>query len=217
MTIRNPTRKETIDTRLIRVITLLYSMQDDDIAQLQEQISKQLTITYRTVIGAQLRLYGCQRTVSGPDNKAEKWIADKAKDDAASIAATYNRELRNKVQRIYSSNPRANRYFYMRELDAWAAKRNGYKLASISLNTMTAAREYAQRRFVEENGIEGKWRLVGPPPVCKDCMRIAALGPVTWAVTQKPRNRLPSHVNCPHRFEQLIPKKIQDCDSAWTG
>lgn len=216
MTIRNPTRKETIDTRLIRVITLLYSMQDDDIAQLQEQISKQLTITYRTVIQAQLRLYGCQKTVTGPDAKAQRFIETKAKQDAEGIARTYNTQLKNEVQRIYNRNPRGNRYFFMRALDAWAAKRNQFKTPSIALNTMTAAREYAQRRFVEENGIEGKWRLVGPPPVCKDCMRIAALGVVTWAVTQKPRNRLPSHVGCPHQWAQLIPKRIE-CDTAWAG
>lgn len=211
------TTKERVDSAVIRRVFELYRMDDGDIASLYQKIEQHLTVTYKQVIQRQLTLYGCQKLATGPDSAAQKWIAAKARSDSESIARTYDRELMNRIQSIYRQNKRSNRYAYIRTLDAWIVQRNSYKIPSISLNTLTAAREYAQTRFVEENNIRGKWRLVGPPPVCKVCMRIAALGAVDWAVTQKPRNKLPSHVNCPHQWAQLIPKKIECGPDTWTG
>lgn len=214
MTTRNP-GKEAIDTRLIRVITLLYSMLDDDIARIQEQITQQLTITYRQTISAQLRLYGCQKLVTGPDGKAQTFIETKAKADATSIANTYNRELRAEVQRIYTRNPRGNRYYFIRALEEWTARRNAYKIPQISLNTATAAREYAAQRFRRENNIEGRMVFVGPPPVCKKCLRLKGLGPVSVAAAERYGDS--QHINCPHRWEQLIAKPIPCDELTWTG
>lgn len=205
-----------VDSAIVQKIIDHYAMIEPDIAQLAAQLTRQLTITYRTVIQAQLTLYQCQKIATGPDNQASQWIETKARQDAEGIARTYNRELASKVRSIYKDNKRTNRYGYMAALDAWIAQRNGYKVQSISLNTMTAAREYAKDRFITENGIEGKFVLTGPPPVCKLCIRIKGLGPITYKQTRLPRNRLPQHAGCPHTYGQLIPKKIT-CETAWTG
>lgn len=203
-------------TAVVTKIIEHYAFQFEDVQALKSQIERQLTIVYRQTIAAQLNLYGCQKLATGPDDAAQKWIEEKAIQDVKSIVNTFERELRNKVISIYKGNKKSNRFAYMRALDAWIAGRNGRKNASISLNTMTSARKYAQDRFTRENNIGGKWVFAGPPPVCKDCVRIKGYGPQTFEQTQKAGRQLPSHVNCPHRYQQLIPKKI-DCQNAWSG
>jgi hypothetical protein len=163
-----------------------------------------------------LTLYGCQKTVTGPDAASLKWIQDKARTDAVGISNTYERELMNRIQSIRGKNKRANRYQYIREIDAWLAQRTPRKTASISLNTLTAAREYAKDRFITENNIGGKFVLVGPPPVCKDCIRIKGYGPMTYKQTRMKNRRLPAHAGCPHTYQALTLTKL-DCSTVWTG
>lgn len=209
------TTRERIESNLVRKIVDHYSMMERDTEELRQKILQQLTITYRQVIAQQLNLYGCQKLATGPDQESLLFLEAKATKDADGITKTYQRELTNKVNSLYQANRRGNRFYYLRALDAWIAQRNLYKIPSISLNTLTAAREYAQTRFVRENGIQGKWIFTGPPPVCKVCIRIKALGAVTFETTQK--RRLPAHVSCPHRWSQLVPKKIECGDNTWTG
>lgn len=210
------TTKERIDSPVIRRIFEAYKMDENDIVSLYQQIERQLTVTYRQVIQGQLTLYSCQRTVTGPDDKSLKWIQEKARQDSEGIANTYERELTNRIQRIRSQNKRANRFHYIRELDAWLATRTPRKAQSIGLNTMTAAREYAKDRFITENNIGGKYVLVGPPPVCKDCIRIKGYGPMTYKQTRMKNRRLPAHGGCPHTYQALTLTKL-DCATAWTG
>lgn len=210
------TTRERIDSPVIRRIFEAYKMDVQDVQSLYARLERQLIVTYRQVIQSQLSLYRCQKTVTGPDARSAKWLQAKARQDAESISNTFDRELMSRIQRIRSSNPRANRFFYIREIDAWIAQRNGYKTASIALNTMTSAREYAKDRFITENGIEGKFVLTGPPPVCKDCVRIKGYGAMTYKQTRMKNRRLPAHPGCPHTYSQLIPKAI-NCADAWTG
>ncbi len=209
------TTRIPVNTAIIDAIVGHYAMTDDDIQRLVDQISAQLTATYRRVILQQLQLYKCQKLPSDPiDPQSQRWIEDKALKDAKGIATTYERDLRNKVQSIYRNNPRSNRFAYMRALDAWTLKRNAYKVPSISLNTMTQARKYAKDEFRSRNVKGGKYILVGPPPVCKLCIRIKALGAVDVATTK--RRPLPAHGGCPHDYEALTLGKF-DCEEAWTG
>jgi hypothetical protein len=193
-----------------------YRMLEGDVLALNQQITQQLVATYKMTIQSQLTLYGCQKLATGPDQAAQRWIDAKAAKDSEGISATYDRELKNKIARLRQDAPRGNRFYYLKALDEWINQRNAFKVPSISLNTMTAAREYAKDRFITENGIEGKFVFTGPPPVCKLCIRVKALGPIPYRQTRLARNRLPQHVNCPHTYQQLIPKKI-DCETAWTG
>lgn len=209
------TAREPITTNLIVGIVLpLYRMDAVDIEALAAQLERQTTIVYRQEIQRNLNLYKCQRLVTGPDAAAQQWIADKTRQDAEGIANTYNTQLEREIQRLYASNKFGNRYHYIRGLDAWASKRNAYKAPSIALNTMTAARQYAAQRFREENNVTGRMVFVGPPPVCKRCLRLKALGPVS--VEQARAYGDSQHPNCPHSWEQLIPTAI-DCENAWTG
>lgn len=204
-------------TAIIDKIVDHYSFQASDIQALKSQIESQLIVVYRMTIQKQLVLYGCQKTVTGPDSTSLAWIQAKAQEDTDSIIRTYERELRTQVRKTYEANKRSNRYAYIRALDAWTTRRNAYKVDSISLNTMTAARAYAQDRFIRENKIGGRYAPVGPPPVCIKCVRIFAKGPLTWEECQKAQNFLPAHGGCPHTRSALIPKKIPCNELTWTG
>ena len=209
------TARERVQTNLIvGIIYPLYQMIDEDIAALAAQLTRQMTIEYRQVIQGQLVLYGCQKTVTGPDAVSQRWIDAYARKNSEGIATTYNRELANQIDRLWQSNPRGNRAYYFKNLDLWRTRRNVHKVPSIALNTAQAIREYAQQRFREENGIEGRFLFVGPPPVCEKCMRLKALGVVSEAEAQRYGNS--QHVGCPHEWQQLIARPI-DCAEAWTG
>lgn len=209
------TTRIPVSTRLIDAITAHYAMNEDDIRLLMERITAQLITTYRRVILQQLQLYKCQKTPSNPiDPQSQQWVEAKALKDAKGIAATYERELRNKVSRLYQANRRGNRNYYISNLDRWITQRNSHKSSSISLNTMTAARKYAKDEFRSRNVRGGKYILVGPPPVCKLCIRIKGLGPVDLATTK--RRPLPAHGGCPHDYEAVTLGKV-DCETIWTG
>lgn len=211
------TTREPISTNLIvGIIRPLYGMDEGDITALANDLRRQVMAEYGREIQRNLNLYGCQRLYSGPDAKSQAWIDDYVQKNAEGIARTYNTQLENEIRRQYAANPRANRFAYIRELDAWTKRRNAFKLPSIALNTMTQVRAYAQDRFIRENGIKGPFAMVGPPPVCKICIRIKAKGPLPWERCQKPENYLPAHVGCPHKWESLVPIRI-DCETAWTG
>jgi hypothetical protein len=208
------TTRERIDTEIVRKVYEHFKMLEADTAALSQQITKQLIGVYKTTIQSQLVLYSCQKLATGPDAKATDWINEKAQKDSEGITATYNRELLSKVRALHSENRRGNRFFYLRALDAWILQRNAHKIPSISLNTMTSAKEYAANRFRDENGIEGKFIFAGPPPVCKKCMRLKALGLVSAAQAKRYGNS--QHVNCPHFWQAVTLGKLE-CETAWTG
>jgi hypothetical protein len=211
------TTREPVNTNLIVGIILpLYRMDQGDVEALASDLRRQVMAEYGREIQRNLNLYGCQRLYSGPDQTSQAWIDDYVGRMSESIARTYNSQLQNEIRRQYTANPRANRFSYIRALDAWTVRRNAYKVPSIALNSMTQVRAYAQDRFIRENKITGRFAMVGPPPVCKICIRIKANGPLPWEECQRPENRLPAHVNCPHRREALVLIKI-DCANAWTG
>lgn len=211
------TSRQAVETNITRKIVGHYAFQPRDIAALQTQIESQLSATYRQVIAQQLRLYSCQKLATGPDATSLKWIRGKAKDDAQSIAATYLKELTNKVSSLRKESPKGNRFFYLKNLEIWSTARDKHKIPSIGLNTATAARAYAQDRFIRENKITGRFAPVGPPPVCIKCVRIFAKGALTWVECQKPQNFLPAHVSCPHTRSALVIKPIPCNELTWTG
>jgi hypothetical protein len=208
------TREPVTTTLILGIIMPLYEMQQEDITALAADLERQVRTEYGRTIQTQLNLYKCQRLATGPDAESTRWIEQYVKSTSEGIARTYNRELSNKIAALHAANVRGNRYYYMRALDTWTRQRNAYKVPSIALNSMTATRQYAAQRFRAENNVTGRMVFVGPPPVCKKCLRLKALGPVS--VEQARKYGDAQHVNCPHRWEQLIPKAI-NCQEAWTG
>lgn len=204
-------------SNLVRIITLLYSMQQDDINLLADRLLQQRATEWQQSISQELRRYGCSQTGQAPVGSDALELFRLSENDARSIAQTYNRELQNQVQRLYTANPRGNRNYYTSNLEKWAAKRDVYKGQQIALNTAATTRQFAQTRFRQMNGIEGgKYLFSGAPPVCAKCVSLKAKGLVTQEFVS--RHPSPQHPNCPHEWVDARPRRTKiDCATAWAG
>jgi hypothetical protein len=204
-------------SQLVRIITLLYSMQGEDINLLADRLLQQRATEWANAISQELRRYGCSQTGRAPVGSDALELFRLSEQDAQGIASTYNRELSNQVQRLYAANPRGNRTYYTSNLEKWAAKREIYKAQQIALNTAATTRQFAQTRFRQMNNIErGKYLFSGPPPVCVKCVSLKAKGLVSLEFVN--RHPSPQHPNCPHEWVQARIRGVNlDCATAWTG
>lgn len=210
----NPAAIQT--SNLVRTLTLLYSMQDADTIELATRLEQQRGVEWTRAIQAELVRYGCTQSARPPAGNDAAELSRASLTDARSIANTYNRELQNQVQRLYAANPRGNRNYYFKALEAWSAKRQIFKGQQIALNTAATTRSLAQTRFRAMNAIEGKYLFGGPAPVCIQCTRLKALGLVTIDIVQ--RYPTPIHLNCPHEWVQARGLRGGiDCATAWAG
>lgn len=210
----NPVAIQT--SNLVRTITLLYSMQDADTLQLATQLQEQRALQWQQTISRELARYGCTQTGRLPAGNDAATLSQMSLTDARSISNTYNRELQNQVQRLYNANPRGNRNYYFKNLEAWAAKREVYKAQQIALNTQTMTAEFARQRFRDENNVQGRYVFSGPAPVCVKCTRLKAMGIVGLAVVQQYGDS--QHINCPHFWVDIRPRSSKlDCSTAWKG
>lgn len=203
-------------TNLQKTILLLYSMQDSDITSLEGELLTALKRAWKTALTEKARQYGCNKQGRDPSRGDLDDLKRMASEDAKSIAATYNRELENRIIGLYKSNPRANRYYYIDNLEAWANQRSQYKTRQISVQTEQKARVLAQDAFRLNNGLRGKlYRYVGPPPISEICQRRTAMGLVSESTARQ--NPTPAHPGpCVHEWVEQIDERIP-CDEIWVG
>ena len=202
-------------TRLTQTIALLYQMETDDIRALEAQLLEARQRAWMTALADVAAEHGC----SGSPNPARladlRELRQMCRDDAASIARTYNREVTAEIERLYDANVRGNRYYYFKHLEEWADRRNAWKLDQIALNTETTTRNFARERFYKLNSLRGgRWKFVGPTPVCAVCARLFTLGYVDQSVVDA--NPAPVHIGCPHEWRKVEPEKV-DCRELWLG
>lgn len=205
------------ETKLQRVMYLLWHMTDDDAETLRRDLQRQMTRSFQGELTRQARAFGCP-TARGnaPRGRDLEHLRTISKRDAESITRTYNRELLNQIARIYRESPRLNRYGWARRLQQWSDRRAAWKSQQIALNTELALKHYTQMRFYEENGIKTGFRFAGPPPVCKQCSQLFAKGTVTLAFVEKAP--APVHVSCPHFWKAVNPTpKTIPCNRIWLG
>lgn len=205
------------ETKLQKVMFLLWHMTDDDTEVLRRDLQRQMTRSYQNSLTQQAREFGCPAARgSAPRGRDLDYLREISKRDADSITKTYNRELRNRIAAIYKESPRLNRHGWARRLQQWSERRAAWKSPQIALNTELALKHYAQMRFYEENGIKASFRFTGPPPVCKQCSQLFARGAVTLAFVEK--TPAPVHINCPHFWKVVNPTpKIIPCNRVWVG
>lgn len=202
-------------SKLLQILMLLFSMQDDDITALSAKVLDQRKQVWIDTLNEQARRYGCNRASANPPRKNNlrdlKRMSDK---DAKGIARTYNRDLERELKRLYAANPRGNRNYYYKNVNAWITRRNVWKSVQIALMTEGQTREYAKSEFYRNNDLRGRYIFVGPPPVCDDCARLFAMGQVSETVVGRYPN--PQHVNCLHAW-QLVTGQRVDCRDVWVG
>lgn len=202
-------------TRLTQTIALLYKMQPADIARLEEQLLDARKKAWSTALRNEAAAHGCNRVPNAPRREDLAELKRMCKEDAKSIAATWNRDVTREIERLFQANRRTNRYYYMKRLEAWDAARREWKLPQIALVNDTTTTEYAKRRFEKMNYDGGQlYQLTGAPPVCKFCASQFAAGLVD--INHVRRYAMPAHVGCGHSWT-VARRPRMTCDQIWLG
>lgn len=184
---------------LTALIVSLYEMNAADIAALESALFEQLRLAWIEQIRALAIQHGAVNPTPQLQGAELERLQTKAREDAVSIAATYNRELASQVNAIYNRNPQAGRGEYIRVLDSWNRERGEHKAITIALSVIMWAAHYGLTVFVTRNNLQHQlYRAVGAAPKCPECMRIVAAGIVSFRYTQE--NPLPAHPNCVHDY-----------------
>lgn len=193
----------TQDTRLLRVLKLLYHQDDRDVKDLADTLLVQRKAAWETAIRAEAAQFGYTGPVNAPRREDLAELKRMCAEDARSIVTTWNRDVDRQLARLYDTNYRGNRHYYAKHMEAWATARDKWKARQIATYTEFSTESYAQRRFWEMNGLRGAaYVFDGPPPVCDDCRYLYGLGGVGQEVVDA--NPTPRHVNCEH-FWRLLP------------
>lgn len=202
-------------SRLTQIIGLLYQRTDAERVQLERQLLEHRKRVWATALRAEAARHGCNKAPRAPSGSDLAELRRMSREDAESIARTWNRDVERQLEKLYAANPRGNRNYYARGMEAWAAEREAYKGPQIAIVTETTTAEYARQRFQEAN-YSGKerYRFEGPPPTCRECATLFAAG--TVAETFIRRHPCPVHLGCPHRWVAVKLPKIP-CNEMWLG
>lgn len=201
-------------SKLLQVLGLLYRMESEDTAALEQQLLERRKQAWVLALAEQAARYGCNRTPEPPRKQDLTELKRMSKEDAAGIAQTWNRDVERQLQRLYDANPRGNRVYYTKNMERWAQARGQWKNAQIALQTEQSTRYYAKMRFFEMNTIRPRFKFVGPPPVCEVCLDHFGAGIVDMQYIR--RNPSPIHPNCPHEWQEAVIADIP-CDQLWLG
>lgn len=201
-------------TQLTRTVALLYRMESADIRDLEAQLLEARKRAWSNALTEEATRHGCNRRPNAPRLADLTELRRMSREDAQSIAKTYNTAVEREIERLYGTNPRGNRQYYFANLERWSRQRESWKLQQIALNTELTARQYARDQFARRNNIGGRWKFVGAPPVCKICTRLYGMGYVT-------RDRVEyyghsQHIGCPHEWVEVQPSRL-DCRDLWLG
>jgi hypothetical protein len=204
-----------LETRLLQIIGLLYRMNADDEVALAKELTLARQRAWTLTIRNEARRLGCDKTPQKATGTQLRDLESMSLEDAKSIARTWNRDVEREIGRLFETNRRGNRYYYAKNVEAWAARRAVWKDAQIALNTEQSTIRYAKEQFWKQNKLLGvRFVASGPAAVCKVCIRIFAAGVVDYRYTQ--RHPLPAHINCPHTYETLTLEK-RACAEIWVG
>lgn len=202
-------------TALTKVISLLYRYADADRDGLYERLLTARKRAWDSALRREAQEHGCPGAAQAPRREDLEELKRMSREDADSIAATFNRDVTSEVERLYEANPRGNRRYYTSNLERWNTARNQWKLPQIALVTDTSTTEYARARFREMNyPSDMRYVFDGAPPTCPDCTERYAAGIVNEAYTR--RFPCPRHPGCPHQWVALDKPKI-DCSEMWRG
>lgn len=199
---------------LARLLTVYLLTVDQQ--KLQEaQLFNVMRQAWLNAIQDEINYVGGWQRAQGPNGADLAYLQQLAADDAASITATFNKDIEKHLQKLYKDYPNASAQFYIESMRAWAQDRADWKGLQIAFNTEARAREYARERFRQENySIDTKYVFVGPPPTCEKCVTLFAAGVVDkMFIDQHPA---PVHINCPHTWRAVRKPKV-DLNNLWVG
>lgn len=207
-------------SELTDFIVSLYEMGSDEKAQVESDLLDTFKNSYQTQLQVEANKYGSNKTARPPSGSSLNELKNTAQRDAGSIADTYNRELRSKVEQLYDMNPRGNQRYFAANLDAWSKDRQKFKSQQIAVNTEQVASDMASRDFRDKNrAILGKtyYAYDGAAPVSDECKSRFGAGIVDENFVDE--HPTPAHIGCPHKWGQVKVKKLSPADLAdlWVG
>lgn len=192
-----------------------YLLTTDQQALTAGQLFEQSKRVWLSAIQDEIDYVGVNARAQGPNGVDYDYLRQMADDDAASITATYNRDIEKRINKLFDEFPNASKEFYVQSLRAWAEDRSGYKGIQIAANTEFKVRDYARSRFREMNyAEETRFVFTGPAPTCSRCVKLFAAGIVDFAFVRA--TEIPVHINCPHFFKPVRKPKI-DPSNLWVG
>ncbi len=193
---------DAVNTKLLQILALLYRQDETDRVAIESKLLEQCKQSWRSAIQAEARRFGYIGPVSGPNYIDLAFAKAECQLDSTSIVRTWNRDVERQLVRLFNENPRGNRYYYIKNMEAWARQRATWKDPQISIKTEYTIVGYAKDRFYQENGMRGGlYKLVGPPPVCDECIDHMAMGVVGQEYVD--RNPAPFHLKCTHTWQQI--------------
>lgn len=192
-----------------------YLLTTDQQALTAGQLFEQSKRVWLSAIQDEIDYVGVNARALGPNGVDYDYLRAMAEDDAASITATYNRDIERRITKLFDEFPNASKEFYIQSLRAWAEDRAGWKGVSIAFNTEAKTREYARSRFREMNyAAETRYVFTGPPPTCEKCVKLFAAG--ICDLTYINNHPAPVHPNCPHFWKPVRKPKV-DAANPWVG
>ena len=205
------------DTRLLRILKLLYHQRGEDVKALADLLLAQRKTAWESALRAEAAQYGYTGPVHPPRREDLAELRRMSEDDARSIVNTWNRDVDRQLARLYTQNRRGNRHYYGKRMEEWAKARDGWKARQIADYTEFSTIGYAQQRFRQMNGLRGaQYVLDGPPPVCDDCRDLYGRGVVDQAVVDQ--HPMPLHPGCRHTWRLLPWTTAAPARSAlWVG
>lgn len=206
----------TLPSRLLERLAFIYYWQPGEVADLEAELLERRKATWLDTLQEQAALHGCRnaRAVE-PRREDLAELRAMSKEDARSISQTWRNDVDRQLIKLYTQNPRTNRFYYIRRMEIWAQERASWKLLQVGLYTDQSTRFYAQNRFRVMNGLRGQQYIyTGPAPVSENCVRRTAAGIVGEGYVQT--NPVPNHPNCPHEWVAVNPQRL-NCSEIWVG
>lgn len=171
---------------------------------------------YNDELTIQARRAGCTRSGELSGGASLKVLNQMSKEDAVSIANTYNSDLAQAIISIREETPAANRNVYAAQLREWEGQRAEGKAPQIAQWAEVTARSKAQQDFYKNNAIDGVAELQPTVAVCPVCQGWIARGEISLKVAE--HSPPPYHLRCVHAWVTR-PEKVprQDCNEIWMG
>lgn len=204
-----------------KLINLLYSWGKNEQDEFFNQIQEERERAYAQKMTNLANSVGCSKRGRPPSQSSKRQLESESRQDAKSIVATWNKELENEIERLMRVNVRGNRFYYINNLEQWAAKRSDWKNQQISLQTRQVSEQLALQDFMNVNEV-----LLGGvgfiysdieinPPVSDECKARARLGVVNRMTME--RNPTPAHIGCPHGWRLVVGQVNFDCRNLYVG
>lgn len=200
--------------RLVHLAVRYDKPQQDAI---RAELTKSRQRVYNDELTIQARRAGCVSRTGELDGGAPlKALNQMSKEDAVSIANTYNSDLAQAILQIRQDVPMANRNVYASRLREWETNRAEGKAPQIAGWVESTARSKAQQDFYKNNGIEGTAVLEPTTAVCPVCQGWINRGEVSLKVASN--SPPPYHLRCVHAWVTR-PEKVtrEDCNELWLG